>query len=264
MTEMQGAFEVHRMPSGEYVYYRDSDHAYYSRIEQRNDRWVGPKDAYLPSPSTIGKRLDTNTEGLIRWAAKMTCQGVVQLDNIPSDGDDLWGALNAHKLTYAHLRDQRGAEGTNVHKRILEALAAGNRVPSLADISAQERGYGQGVLAAWHDLAPDPITSEQVVYSSTYRYAGRVDLICHLDAERVVIDLKTGFVGNSAHAQLAGYILAASESQFGPIDRGLILKVAQDGSYSLIECAAGADDFLAALSAYRSAKYVTARAKVAA
>lgn len=261
MTAMLGDFEVHKLPMGETVYYRDSNHAYYESIEDRGGKWVGPIAARVPSPSTIGKLLDTNTEPLMRWAARKTCEGVVQLDHVPDDPSDLWGVLCGRKLTYRDLREQRASEGTAVHERILGALAEGGRVPSLADVSAEERGYGQGVLAAWHDLEPKPIGSELVVYSSAHRFAGRLDLLCELDGALTILDLKTGFVGNGAHTQLAGYWLAADESGYGPIERALILKVSDDGSYSVTPCAAAERDFLAALSAYRAASAVGKRSR---
>lgn len=258
---MEGDFEVHDLPNGRAVYYRDSNHAYYSRIEERaGGKFVGPQDARLPSPSTIGKLLDTNTEPLLRWAARKTCEGVVQLDHVPSDGDDLWGVLCGRKLTYKDLREQRATEGTNVHERILGALASGGRIPSLADVSPEERGYGQGVLAAWHDLSPEPVGSELVVYSSLYGFAGRLDLLCRIDGKLTILDLKTGYVGTGSHTQLAGYLIAAGESGYGDAE-GLILSVRDDGSYTTTPCAAEPEDFLNALAAYRSSSSVGKRSR---
>lgn len=260
---MRGDFEVHELPSGETVYYRDSNHSYYDRIEERpGGKWVGPRDARLPSPSTIGKMLDTNTEPLLRWAARKTCEGVVQLDHIPPDGDDLWGVLCGRKLTYKDLRDQRATEGTNVHTKVLEALAGGQRIPSLADVEAEERGMAQGVLGWWAANVPEPIASEQVVYSEAHSYAGRFDLLCTIDGKTVMVDLKTSkFIGNGAHTQLAGYIYAAEESGFGPIASARILQVLADGTYREHECAASVDQFLAALAAHRAAKEIGKRSR---
>lgn len=254
MSEMRGDFEVHLDGA---VFYRDSDHSYYDRIEQRGEKWVGPRDARLPSPSTIAKLLETNNEPLLRWAAKQTCNGVAALDKgVPRDGEALWEALRANKLTYADLRNKRAEEGTNVHERILAALAEGGRVPSLASVSDEERGYGQGVLAFWHECEPEPIASEQVVYSAEHRFAGRFDLLCELDSQRTIVDLKTGFVGAGAHAQLAGYALAAEECGLGPIEASAILKVDATGDWELIPCAALESDFIAALRAYHAAKAI--------
>jgi hypothetical protein len=262
MPEMLGDFEVHNQPSGHTVYYRDSNHAYYSRIEERKGgKWVGPRDAYLPSPSTIGKVLDGSPDGLMRWAARQTCNGVVQLREVPEDGDALWGRLCAAKLTYNDLKEKRGQEGTNVHEKVLACLAAGERIPSLSDVSAEERGYAQGVFAAWHELEPEPVASELVVYSHTHGFAGRVDLVCRIGGKLTILDLKTGYVGNGAHTQLAGYLLALEDGGHGHAADALILKVESGGGYDVTPCAADPDDFLAALAAYRSASKVGKRSR---
>ncbi|MBA2714690.1 MAG: hypothetical protein H0U55_14180 [Rubrobacteraceae bacterium] len=253
------------MPNGDVVWYDDSRHAYFDRIEERpGGKWVGPTDARLPSPSTIGKLLETSNEGLLRWAARTTCEGVSELGTRTIEGmagDAIWDLLNARKLTYRDLRSKRADEGTSVHEKILGCLAAGERIPSLSDVSDEERGYAQGVLAAWHDLEPKPIACEQVVYSSEHRFAGRLDLLCLLDKKRTILDLKTGYVGNGAHTQLAGYIAAAEESGFGPIEHTLILKVTAEGGYDLIPCAAEPEHFVAALTAYRAASTVGKRSR---
>lgn len=258
-----GAFEVHPLPNGTEVFFRASDHSYFSRIEERpGGKWVGPRDARLPSPSAIGKMLDTNVEPLLRWAAKQTCNGVVQLRTVPQDGDALWGALSAEGLTYSDLREKRATEGTAVHQDVLEALAAGGKVPSLSAVGDDERGFAQGVLAFWRDHDPEPIASEQVVYSAEHGFAGRFDLLAQLDDQRVLVDLKTSkFIGNGAHVQTAGYIGAAIESGFGPVDEALILQVLADGTYRLHPCGATYEDFLAALEAHTAARRVSKRSR---
>lgn len=258
-----GRFEKHVLPSGEEVFYDDGRHAYFSRVEERSGgKWVGPADARLPSPSAIGKMLDTNTEPLMRWAAKQTCEGVVRLGHVPDSGAVLWDALTASRLTYSDLRDQRAKEGIAVHVQVLEALAGDGPVPSLADVSDEERGYAQGVFKFWHEHEPVPIVSEQVVYSPEHGFAGRFDLLALLDDQRVLVDLKTSkWIGNGAHTQLAGYVGAAIESGFGPIDEALVLQVSADGSYRLHPCGADYEDFLDALAGYRAAKRVSKRSR---
>jgi len=228
---MQGDFEVHELPSGVTVYYRDSDHSYFDRIEERpGDKWVGPNASRLPSPSTVAKVYD------------------LQL------ADRLSAAAARAGLEWFERKDRRATEGTNVHEKVLEILAAGERVPSLADVSEAERGYAQGVIAWWAEVEPEPIATEQVVYSPIHRFAGRLDLIATIDGKRTIVDLKTGFIGESAHVQLGGYWLAATESGFGPIDEMLLLKVYDDGSYSALSGLATPTDFTRALNVYREAK----------
>lgn len=234
MPEMRGDFEVHELPVGT-VFYRDSNHSYYERIEERaGGKWVGPNDARLPSPSTVAKVYDLQlAERLSAAAAKAG-------------------------MEWFERKDRRATEGTNVHEKVLEILSAGERIPSLADVTDAERGYAQGVIAWWSAVNPEAIASEQVVYSPEYRFAGRVDLIAEIRQQRTVVDLKTGFIGESAHAQLAAYRLAADESGFGPIDAALILKVYEDGTYAAFPGLSAPEDFVRGLEVYRTGKSLAA------
>lgn len=225
-----GRFERHEMPSGAVVWYDPSRHAYFSEIEEKGGKWVGPNASRLPSPSTVGKIYD------------------LQL------ADRLSAAAAKAGYEWFERKDRRAREGTNVHEKVLEILAAGKRIPSLADVDETERGYAQGVISWWSDANPEPIATEQVVYSPSHRFAGRVDLIAKIDGKRTIIDLKTGFIGESAHVQLGGYWLAASESGFGPLDAMALLKVYEDGTYSVLPGLSSPADFTHALEVYRGGK----------
>ena len=227
-----GAFEHHVMPSGAECWYRDSDHSYYSEVQAKGGNWTGVAATRLPSPSAIGGVLDIDkAQRLMAWAAR-----------------------HPDALGY---RDKRADEGTHVHVDVLEALASGDRIPSLADVDDDARGMAQGVLAWWNRRRPQPIGSELVVYSPHHGYAGRLDLLALVDGKRTIVDLKTSkFIGEGAHTQLAGYVLAAVEADYGPIEAAVILQVRSDGTFTELPCAAEASDFLAALDAYRAAKRV--------
>lgn len=230
MTEMRGDFEVHTLPKGDEVYYRDSNHAYYSEIVEKGGKWIGPNDARLPSPSTVAKVYD------------------LQL------ADRLSAAAAKAGYEWFDRKDRRATEGTNVHEKVLETLAAGQRIPSLSDVSEAERGYAQGVIGWWSEVDPKPVASEQVVYSAIHKFAGRVDLIADIDGVRTIVDLKTGYVGESAHVQLAAYRLACDECGFGPVKQTLILKVSDDGSYRALPGLSSPFDFVKGLQVYRKGK----------
>lgn len=225
-----GPFTRHKMPAGGVCWYRDSNHAYYSEIEEKDGKWIGPNASRLPSPSTVAKVYD------------------LQL------ADRLSAAAARAGLEWFERKDRRAREGTAIHEKVLEILAAGERIPSLADVDETERGYAQAVVAWWRDSEPEPIASEQVVYSPSHRFAGRLDLIATIGGKRTIADLKTGFIGESAHVQLAGYWLAATESGFGPLDEMMLLKVYDDGTYRILPGLSKPSDFTAALEVYRSAK----------
>lgn len=225
-----GPFIRHEMPSGAVCFYRDSNHAYYSEIEEKGGKWVGPNASRLPSPSTVAKVYD------------------LQL------ADRLSAAAARAGLEWFERKDRRAREGTAIHEKVLETLAAGERIPSLADVDETERGYAQAVIAWWRDSEPEPIASEQVVYSPSHRFAGRCDLIAKIDGKVTICDLKTGFIGESAHVQLNGYALASEESGFGPIEAAMLLKVFDDGTYKVLPGLCDGSEFLQALEVYRGGK----------
>jgi hypothetical protein len=264
-----GPFEQIELPNGSAVYYREANHSYWEQIKQKSDSsWSG--SGRIPGASTASKPLDFRPDNLLKWAARTNGEGVAILaaDGLSLDEVDdmrtalgwlesaeaIWDALVESELTYEHLRDRRAKEGTNVHERMLHALARGEKVPSLAKLSEAERGYGQAVLTWWRDRQPTPLQFEQVVYSRLHGYAGRFDLRAEVEGEVVLLDLKTsGFISLAAHAQLRAYDIASEESGFGPSNRLLILQVLEDGSYHEIPCEATQGMFLNALATYRDA-----------
>ena len=202
-------FDRHDLPSGKALYVRKRPgRGYYGEVREKSDgTYSGVRAAQYISASGLCKWWDP--EG-----------GYRMLDSVERD-PDAWFAR----------RDKRATEGTNVHEKILESLASGEGIPSLADVSPDERGYGQAVISWWATRKPEVIAAEFVVCSDTWHYAGRVDLLAVIDGQRTLLDLKTGFIGKSQHAQLGLYRLAAEESGYGPIDRTLLLKVTEDGKH---------------------------------
>lgn len=237
MAEKRGDFTVHRMPSGTECFYRDSDHSYWSEIQQKGGAWTGVRASRLTSPSTVGKVFD------LRLADKLSA------------------AAAKAGMEWFERKDRRAREGTNVHEKVLEVLAQGKRIPNLADVADEERGYSQGVIAWWRTKMPKPIAVEQVVYSPAHGFAGRIDLIAEIDGLVSIVDLKTGFIGEGAHAQLAGYQLAAEESGFGPIEQTLLLKVTAEGSWFELEGLSSVESFARGIALFRDAKQLGSAVK---
>jgi hypothetical protein len=281
--EIRGPFEVHTLPSGQTVAYRDSDHSYWpdcertgkvlvacaggcgwtgsrkpaqaksfgkpcprceDEIEVTGDEWKAAGDR-LAGASTIAKVLDPGTDALMVWAWRIGKSG-----------------RNLHEV-----RDEAAERGTNVHERIFAALGRGEQVPSLAELAAHERPFGQGAFGFWRENRPKPLAVEQAVYHPMHGYAGRFDLLADLTAgpyagRRALVDAKTKerkkdgsfFDALGNHVQIAGYRAAAQINGFPRADVGLILYLLDDGSYELVEAQAGAGDFLAALKAFQATK----------
>ena len=248
------AIEV--LPSGIEIAYYDSTGAD-GLPQQRRYMVAGERTA---SVSTISKYMDPSVDGLMYWTAGLTCEGIAGLVKQGGDlswlntGQSIQGALRDAKLTWTDIRDKRATEGTNVHEKVFAALASRHAMPSLDDVSEDERGYAQAAMRWWGDRDPKPILTEQMTASEQHGFAGRFDLLCEIDGERVLCDAKTRAKPKSRlsdHVQLAGYELANREAGLGESDKQLVLILLPDGDYCEVEGQAMPDDFLAALAVYR-------------
>lgn len=251
------------LPVGPSLWYCDERHAYHVCKED------GTRGKRLTSVSSLVKPLDYDAGRLMNWAAHKNGEGIAILaaDGLsqeePDDihaalqflhsADSIWSALTDAELTYNHLRDKKGAVGTNVHLA-LEDLAAG-KLPAVDAYPAEEQGYVQGLLKWWMERAPYVLNSEQFVLSTRHGYCGRFDLRAEIDGQVVLADLKTsGYISPAYLAQLGGYAVAAEECGVGGVNRMLVLKVTEDGGFREVEAPPDAREaFLAAADVYRRA-----------
>lgn len=100
-------------------------------------------------------------------------------------------------------RDAAARRGTEVHA-LAEQLIHGTEV----DVPAELAGHVEAYVRFLDDWKPQPVLTEVVVGSRTWKYAGSCDLIADLpDGRRVIADLKTtrsGIYGETA-LQVAAY-----------------------------------------------------------
>jgi len=150
--------------------------------------------------------------------------------------------------TYLVLRDAKGAVGTAVHKIFEE----GFRGVFTADYPSVAEGHVRAVHLFFFEHRPKPLELEQVVYSKRHRFAGRFDARVKVGGGVFLLDLKTGYVGRSAHVQMVGYDLAAEECGVGASDKLFILQTRENGTYTLWPCRSTRADFLLALGLYRA------------
>lgn len=269
-------FEIHDMPNGSAVYYRDSDHSYWGAVNVNGPKVTGVAAQRLIGVTTGIAPLDFRPDNLMRWACQRECDGVAVLaaDALSQEhiadmraslawlqtGETVRNALADARLLHTDTRDDAASRGTNIHKHALHALATGQAVPAFPQMTEEEQGYALGVMAFWHDHEPDPLLSEQIVFSATHRVAGRPDLIATIGGKRVLVDAKTStssFIPAKHHAQLAMYDLCAEECGVGGTDEGWILMVKADGTYEVVIGEATREDALAALTVYRAAGRIT-------
>lgn len=275
-ARMVGRFEQHVLPDRSVVYYEPEKHGYFGEVNPSKTAKGGysfVRDSRLTGVSTIAKFLDPDPEPLMHWAAKLDRVGVAELavESLDEGADDLgWlrseGSIS-HKLreaeaTWAHVRNRAAMRGTNVHERVFLALATGTTPPSLADLSDEERGYGQAAFAWWRDRRPEPLAAEQVTISHTLGVAGRFDLLAGIGDDVTLVDAKTREKPRtyaSDHVQLAGYEALNTECGVGSSDRRIVLVLLPDGTYQEFEGCGEAADFNAAVLASKAGKNLERR-----
>lgn len=264
-------FERHKMPNGSVVYYRDSDHSYFTELkpvtkgrgnEKRVVSYSGVQTARIPSPSTIGKFADPSPDKLMDWAARKQLEGVAALADLDGpdvpwvyDAERMGSLLKAQKLTWNQLRDAKGDVGTDAHN-YFEARLKG------AEADPQD-GY-QEAVDAFLDAHPniEPLQLEQVVYSEEHGYAGRFDARVTNGSSTYLLDLKTSkFIGRSYHQQMHGYDLAAEECGVGKSDLLRIIQVKDDGTYVAWPCRSSRTAFLHSLALYQDGKATDAECR---
>lgn len=271
--EAVGDAELHTLPNGNQVVYRDRDHSYWLSVAP--DGNGGSKcSGRLTGVTSVVSPFDWRPDNLMRWAANRNCDGVAalaaeglsagDLEDMRAclrwltSGESITTALEDARLHWTQTRDDRSASGTNAHQYALHALAQGYPVPDFSKFSPEEQGFARGMMAFWHECEPEPHYAEQIVADLDLGVAGRFDLICDLTyrgvRHRALVDAKTtekGFLPTKHHAQLAGYEHCAQRVGIEPTEIQLILQVFPDGSYVLTPACATADDFLAAVDLYR-------------
>ena len=272
--------ELVEQPNGEACFYRDADHSYW-RANPDGDGWKRGKR--LTGVTSITKALDLDPSNLLRWAARTNGIGVAALATPtlnaiaagePRVGDldwlrsaeTIWAELTDAGMTFEDVREDAARVGTNIHRLVFEALAAGADVPDLAQLADDERGHARAVMRFWLDHSPAAEHVEQIVVSNSLGVAGRLDFRgrlnrcgdsacpCHGLEGPGIVDAKTGgYLAASAHAQVQGYRLLTEAGGFGPSDWATLLQLRADGDYRLIRAEGDTGSFLAALAAYREA-----------
>ena len=130
-----------------------------------------------------------------------------------------------------------GKEGTQVHEAA-EKLVLGEEISWMDDYGNAK--YSQVVWEMilkfadfWRTHKPELISSEQFIWSDEHKYAGTADIVCKMDGEIWLLDIKTSNALHRAYdLQLAAYAKGMEEVRNQKIDRtGIIwLKASSRGS----------------------------------
>lgn len=225
--------ERHVLPNGMEVFYKEPDHSYWREYKGR-----GSCSKRIAGISTVSKvDGETNKDGLLDWAAKLTMEGVAREAAMgfsvdPEDAqqafswltsqESIESALRSTKLTWRDLRAEKGDTGTDAHN-VLEALANGLSV-------LPTNGYERAVVRWWNDTNPQAELTEQVVASEKLNVAGRFDLFT---ADKTLRDLKVSkWVSAPYFIQLNLYRIVGIEcGVFDEVDALTVIQVREDGSY---------------------------------
>lgn len=257
-----GPFERTDLPKAT-VFYRDPDHSYWQSCKQKTEKgqlkWTG--SGRLTGVTTVIQPWDFRPDSLMRWVEKLTLEGVTRGfagRTIPKDPHALRTLLDQRGLRWEQIREEAGTSGTNVHEKVMHALAFGESIPNLDDVPEADRKKAQAGLKWWSFREPEVLQAEQVICSLEHGFAGTFDLRCRIkDPLRQgigIVDYKTGgFISNKAMVQPAGYDLGCLHSGLAdePADWYMVVQLCDDGSFREIWSPATHEDFLDALKIYR-------------
>lgn len=210
------------MPNGAEVFYRPKDHSYWQSYNPVKDTCSGR----VAGASTVSKCAGTtNVDGLLDWAVRLANEGKDWREEQQAKGDTGQGAHD-----------------------VLEALA---KTLTVFPHTLQERA----VVQWWNRRGPAALDCERIVYSPTYGFAGRYDLLALVDDQRVLYDLKTSTYVKPEHlVQLNLYELARREVGFEPADAMAIIHVDRSGDCREIPVPINPDWAIHALAVYGMGK----------
>ena len=223
---------------------------------------------YFPSVTTI---IDSVVpKNLSWWAMVVGVKATMELYNrgilIPTPGmdpEEIVSLIRKERLSVYHIRDEKGSEGTAVHKAG-DRYAKTGEIPNLSDYPVDVRPKIKALANFLLDYRPEIIKSEQRIASLTYRYAGTYDWYVRIpDLGTGIVDLKTGkrIYPDSQFPQIEAYEQARVEDGEDPSSFRAILHLSADGSYDFKESTDTFHDFKVLLDHYNSAKLREARLK---
>lgn len=166
--------------------------------------------------------------------------------------------LGKARTQHAKRKTVAGSVGTFAHKWIetyIQAKINGTEFP-IRDVAF---GHMTDNFVKWaEDNKVKFLASEQRVYSRKYWYAGTFDILCEINGQIFIVDVKTGSGIYPEHFfQMAGYQICIEEmAEFTPkINGHIVLNIKKDGTFDKREYfnfEQNRDAFLAALTLYRA------------
>lgn len=133
---------------------------------------------------------------------------------IPSKELMIWMAKNGYDRAEA-IRQERADAGSKVHKAI-EMLLNGNTIShnitlpnsegEYSEITANEYSAVLTFVDWFNETKPEIIKAEHTIYNKQMKYAGTLDILCKINNENYIIDVKTSADIHLPHkAQISAY-----------------------------------------------------------
>jgi hypothetical protein len=156
---------------------------------------------------------------LIRWSAKQAACIALEDPSLSEDGvlAKVWA-----------IKDTAANRGSLVHS-FISSMETGKSLP------ANIQGYANAYENFMKTTNASIISSEQMVYSGKYKYAGTLDAIARIGNKIWILDFKTSKnVYNEYGLQLCAYKQAVEE-QGKKIDSMAIVHLKNTGKFSFLE-----------------------------
>lgn len=119
--------------------------------------------------------------------------------------------------------------GTAVHQAIQFLLEDDLDESS---VSTEIAPYVAAFKQFMHEMNFEYEAAEIQVYSSSYRYAGRIDIAGKAGKDFAIVEMKSGKAPAWARLQLAAYAMCFD----GVLPKRLLLELRKDGQYRLTDC----------------------------
>lgn len=198
--------------------------------------WDQPRELPQVRVTHVIDTLSNKGAALSGWAFNLAVGGVTELLNEGEftmkskwTTDDVKNLLKSRNYSPYQQKTLASTRGDGVHKVFEQFLTTG--VAKLGELPTGMQNYAKEAVAWVVQAKPTVVETEATVASLRYDYAGTLDLLCELDGESTIVDLKTSKRIYETHAiQLAAYRLALREVDI-VVNKAAVLRVPAHGKY---------------------------------
>ena len=199
---------------------------------------------------------------LIQWSANMAVEYIAshigEAITYPLDSLKIEEMLNEAKVAHRKKKEKAGDWGTEMHawvEKYINFLLGKNELPELPKDEIQQKQTVNFIK--WvEDNKVKFIASEEHVHSKEMFTGGIIDILCEIDGEDWIADIKTSSgIYPEAFAQMAGYQLMLEEMEPDTKIKGhIVLNLRKDGEFEekrSVSVGEAKEMFLSCLKIYR-------------